>query len=87
MTIKTEERTAPELSRAPRGWWRNLWYTDGPVLRSDGSTENGLHYGYGLWPSREVAEQKALDWLREHADAGPKRDTYLGPRFFAEAKD
>ena len=68
------------------GVWKNLI-----VLPKRTRMENGECWGPGLvvgvleWPTREIAEQKALDWLKVYeARRGLKlgRPKLLPPKFF-----
>lgn len=84
-------RPAPDeaqLSRVPRGCWRNRWRLIKPVLVEDPSgvsnwVRPGEFLSSFLWPSREVAEEKAAQALRE-GHPSVRHARYLGPIFFPE---
>lgn len=66
--IKIEGKTAPKLSLTPRGHWRSRWRSQKDCAFSDRMEKAGVWLGRYRWPSAEVAEQKALDWLAKHQD-------------------
>ena len=62
---------APELKQSvakkPASRWRNRWFASHPVRFNNGTTQMpGTYSGYLVHPSKEVAEQRAVDWLDEH---------------------
>ena len=72
----TEKREAPPKA------WRNKWYRTGgyPVRQcgycdADHSAGEKEWWGCKSWPSKEVAEQKASEDMRDEACAD---DLYLG---------
>lgn len=76
--------TTDEL-REPAKRWRNWWlYPTGQRFADNSFARPGVpNAGEILWPSREVAEQKALDSIKQHeAEAHRYRITsvriYLG---------
>lgn len=55
--------------KAPAKRWRNRWFHSKDVVFASGFRAGpSEHLGPSIFPSREVAEQRADDWLREHAD-------------------
>ena len=64
----TAQKTAPKLSITPRGHWRSRWRSQKDCQFSDRMEKAGEWLGRYRWPSAEVAEQKALDWLKAHPD-------------------
>lgn len=83
MTI-TKTKAEPKLSVIPKGHWRNKWRSDRWADRTAGEGITG-----GRWPSREVAEERALRAMRGEADWSLGQIkyyhiTYLGPVFFPE---
>jgi len=81
---RSKPSPAPELSRVRRGYWRNRYVTDRPWTSKDGIFYAvGEHLGYFKWPSREIAEEKGLLWLRLGQPAA-QWTRYLGAEFFPE---
>jgi hypothetical protein len=67
----TERAPRAQLHRptAPAKRWRNRWrHTKKVVFESGFSAGPSEHLGPSVFPSREVAEQRAADWLRDHPD-------------------
>lgn len=59
----TRDRTAPPKR------WRNRWHHAKDVVFESGFRAGpSEHLGPSIFPSREVAEQRAADWLRDHPD-------------------
>ncbi len=78
---KMIERTkaTPRLARRRPGYWRNRWtdeYGSNAVDLGDGTG-----YGYGKYPSSELAEQKAMEHIAVHKI--PAR-VYLGTVHFPD---
>ena len=75
-STEEEEKTGPVKEPSKR--WRNKWLLDGPSRVDDGLGEvhrcdAGVFWGRILWPSKEIAETKAM------MEARPGRGTrYLG---------
>ncbi len=70
-------KTSPTLSERRPGYWRNRWtdeYGSNAVDLGDGTG-----YGYGKYPSAELAEQKAMEHIETHRI--PAR-AYLGTVYF-----
>ena len=56
-------------STAPAKRWRNRWrHTKKVVFDSGFRAGPSEHLGPSVFPSREIAEQRAADWLRDHPD-------------------
>lgn len=72
---KQAEHVAPETKPTPirKGHWRNRW--------AGFIGEPNPHWGYGFWPSAEIAEQKAVEHIRAGRNS---EENYLGPAFFPE---
>lgn len=68
MTRVSENMKRETLTRPPRRW-RNWWHSldDWSELPSGRAHVKGEVFPgtIGPWPSKEVAEQKAADWLRQ----------------------
>lgn len=88
---RTKQKAEKALTRVRPGHWRNQWLN----LR-DWTCEQGIfhpkgaHFSPFLWPSREVAEEKAKWWFDESARrglSGPSFARYLGPVFFPDKPD
>jgi hypothetical protein len=62
------EKPALKLSRVRRGHWRSRWRSQKDCRFSDRMEKAGVWLGRYPWPSAEIAEQKALDWLARHED-------------------
>jgi len=82
----------PKLSRVPRGYWRNEYEIDRLIrIENYGLVGPGKYLGPKKWPSREIAEQKGIEFernpwvLKNSRDASNPR--YLGPVFFPEDGD
>lgn len=67
--------------KAPAKRWRNRWrHTKDVVLESGFRAGPSVHLGPNVFPSREIAEQRGADWLREHPDIVEMCGVvYLGP--------
>lgn len=89
MATKLVTRTEQGRVRAGRGYWQNKWWN----ARAFTSNE-GVHHpvgnitGHGRWPTAEIAEQKAMEWLLLPAhQAGVRAGTrWLGAVFVPEDK-
>jgi hypothetical protein len=73
-------RQARALEEPPKRW-RNRWrHTKDVVFRSGFRAGPSEHLGPQVFPSREIAEQRAADWMREFADIVELCGViYLGP--------
>lgn len=83
--VHTETQKTVEMTRVPRGHWRNAWKLTKTVIWGDGEvSEPGEYLCSDEWPSREIAEEKANERLRyalTHA-ALHGIPFYLGAEFF-----
>jgi hypothetical protein len=78
------ERPLRRTARAfesPAKRWRNRWLHANRVVFANGHcVERGERLGPTVFPTRELAEQGAAEWLREFADMVEMCGvTYLGP--------
>jgi hypothetical protein len=90
MDAGTIVRPALRLSVRKPGWWRTRWRSQQTLHFSNYShpVGPGEWAGYGRWPSREIADQKAQDWLKTNADlADAAGIEYLGAEFLPENPD
>lgn len=62
------EKTVPKLSKKPRGHWRSRWRSQKDCEFSDRMEKAGTWLGRYCWPTAEIAEQKAMEWLAKHKD-------------------
>lgn len=87
-SIKTDADIVPKLSRVPRGHWRSRWRSQKDCQFSDRMEKAGTWLGRYRWPSAEVAEQKALDWLAQHKDVAAYYGiAFKGVVFFPAGSD
>lgn len=68
MTVRVEVKRRKRVLRR-RGYWRSQWRSDRDCHFAEGTQKAGVWLGVCRWPSAEVAEQKALDWMAAHKDA------------------
>ena len=68
ITERAPRREARVL-KAPPKRWRNRWrHTKDVVFESGFRAGPSVHLGPSVFPSREVAEERAAEWLRDHPD-------------------
>ncbi len=74
-------RRETRARKAPPKRWRNRWrHTRSVVFGSGFRVERGVRLGPSVFPSREIAEQRAAEWLRDFADVAERCGAiYLGP--------
>lgn len=92
MTVPTETRTTRTGVHLVKGVWRNLYTNDlgWPGHHHEAPHEctilgDGTWLGRGRWPSREIAEQKAIESLEHNAAMGrPELYTWLGSIFLQD---
>jgi hypothetical protein len=79
--VQTLVRENARTADAPAKRWRNLWrHGKGVAFESGYRVDAGEHLGPQVFPSREIAEQRALDWQREFAEVVETCGVvYLGP--------
>lgn len=78
----TEEEEKTGAVKEPSKRWRNRWMGEGNYVcrqTRDAIRRGEPYWGWGAWPTKEVAEEKALDAIREWRAQGLRPDTYLGP--------
>ena len=64
-----DQRTRARKATAPSKRWRNRWRHTKDVVFSDGVRAGpSVHLGQQVFPSREIAEERAAEWLREYPD-------------------
>ena len=80
LTLPISERAATKVHSPPRKW-RNLWrFKSRVVLTLSGRImPPGEWLGETVYPSREVAEQRALDAVAHFDRQGKTWGEYLGP--------
>jgi hypothetical protein len=69
MTVKLKERSETRRVARRKGYWRNRWHSERDCHFIEGIQPAGVWLGMRRWPSAEVAEQKALDWMAMHQEA------------------
>jgi hypothetical protein len=74
-------RQEARAHKAPAKRWRNKWrHTKDVVFDSGFRSGPSEHLGPSVFPTHEVAEQKAHDWMAECADIVELCGVeYLGP--------
>jgi hypothetical protein len=83
MTVQVQERRKLRVAARRRGYWRSRWHSERDCQFAEGVQKAGVWLGIRRWPSAEVAEQKALDWMATHQDAAEAYGiTFLGVVFF-----
>lgn len=71
----------PVRVRAPAHAWRNRWQAVGDAshyLDNDPRKAGEVYWSRRVCPSREIAEQIAVDDIRHNVDRGFQPDFYLG---------
>jgi hypothetical protein len=78
---KLAPRQATRARKAPPKRWRNRWrHSKNVVFESGFRIAAGVRLGPSVFPSREIAEQRAAEWLRDFADVAKRCGViYLGP--------
>lgn len=79
-TTIAKPKAGAKRSVRKAGHWRNRWTNEFGSNTTD--LGDGTGYGYGRYVSAELAEQKAVEFMKTH---GYPSRTYLGPVFFPEA--
>lgn len=78
----TELALRPEarVRKAPPKRWRNRWRHEKDVVFESGFRAGpSVHLGPSVFPSREIAEERAAEWLRDCPDIVDMCGvTYLG---------
>ena len=83
MTLRVEERRKTRQVSRRSGYWRSRWHSKQDCQFAEGMQKAGVWLGIRRWPSAEVAEQKALDWMAVHWSAAEAHGiTFLGVVFF-----
>ena len=89
MSTRMVTATKRKLARPGPGYWLNTWWNARPFM-----SDVGVHHpkgkidGHGRWPTAEIAEQKAIEWLNHPANqwvikAGTR---WLGAEFVPESR-
>lgn len=83
---EVKEAVELKLSRVPRGYWKNKFFSERDAVFGDGVTNPaGEWFAVMQWPSRDVAETRAHQHLAEFAGwVEATGIVYLGPVFFPE---
>lgn len=88
MGTETLER-ADVVTRIRRGCWRNVWSVECDMVFPNAGghyVKRGEYVSERKWPSREIAEEKAREYIdRPLADVWRKHARYVEARFFPEA--
>lgn len=64
----TIERTTTEKLTEPANGWVNRWKITQPFRWLNGDVQPAATYeAPDTWPSKDIAEQKAADWLAKEA--------------------
>ncbi|HEX5007908.1 MAG TPA: hypothetical protein VFV70_12390 [Hyphomonadaceae bacterium] len=73
-------RPKVRVRKAPPKRWRNRWRHEKDVVFESGFRAGpSVHLGPSVFPSREVAEERAVEWLRDYPDIVEMCGvTYLG---------
>ena len=89
MSTKIVAATKQKLARPGPGYWLNTWW-NAHAFMSDAGVQHpkGKIDGHGRWPTAEIAEQKAMEWLNHPANqwvikAGTR---WLGAEFVPESR-
>lgn len=62
-------RQKAHVLKAPPKRWRNRWrHTRDVVFESGVRAGPSVHLGPSVFPSREIAEERAAEWLRDHPE-------------------
>lgn len=74
-------RHKARVYRAPPKRWRNRWrHTKDVVFESGFRAGPSEHLGPSVFPSREIAEERAAEWLRDYPEVVEMCGVvYLGP--------
>ncbi len=57
------------VRKAPPKRWRNRWRHEKDVVFESGFRAGpSVHLGPSVFPSREIAEERAAEWLRDHPE-------------------
>jgi len=79
MTLVIETELEPQFT-PPSKVWRNKWWTPKPFVHRGHYYRSGTEWGTNLFPSKEIAEQRTLEWMRKNAvHICLYRLVYLGP--------
>jgi hypothetical protein len=73
-----EECHRDASTHAPRIRWRNVYWLKREVLLTSGPAGPGRFASRFCWPSRDVAETKALESIQNLVPAAREQVTYLG---------
>lgn len=66
MPAKSAIATKPKLARQGPGDWINTWWNAREFVSDTGQHHpKGKIDGFSRWPTAEIAEQKAMEWLRD----------------------
>ena len=73
-------RLKARVKKAPPRRWRNRWRHEKDVVFESGFRAGpSVHLGPSVFPSREIAEERAAEWLRDYPDIVDMCGvTYLG---------
>jgi hypothetical protein len=87
--VRKKQQTEKALSRIKPGHWQNQWLYHEAIIHDGGDVRGpGIVLGEKKWPSAEIAEQIALEDLRDDELNGFFEPLeYLGPVFFPADKD
>lgn len=77
MDERVKTRTERKLAQRPPNKWRNRYWYDKEFRHRDGRARPpGEYPGMYIWPSRDIAEQKAIEAMRKRRGAAGV--VYLG---------
>ena len=79
--------TKRKSARVGRGYWQNTWWIARAFVSDEGVHHpEGKIVGHGRWPTAEIAEQKALEWLNNPVNQWVIRagTRWLGAEFVPE---
>lgn len=83
MSLKLKERGEARRLARQKGYWRSRWHSERDCHFQEGVQPAGVWLGLKRWPSAEIAEQKALDWMAMHRQAMEAWGlTFLGVMYF-----
>ena len=64
-----DPRHEARARKAPPKRWRNRWRHERNIVFESGFRAGpSVHLGPSVFPSREIAEERAAEWLRDYPD-------------------
>lgn len=85
MTVRVEQQRKTRAVARRRGYWRSRWHSERDCHFAEGVQKAGTWLGIRCWPSAEIAEQKAIDWMAAYGRITRQYGiTFLGVVFFPD---